>query len=105
MFQFLMDNSIFIIFIVCAAIIGRFEYKKYLQGKNINSSEFRSLFRFNINDVREELLDKLAASIVMTVVISLILSRQLWMNDTFHIVFLTNLLSESIWKYLNKVFN
>lgn len=102
--QFLLDNSITIIFLITASILGYSEYKKYLARKQLTPQEFRSLLRFKINEVGNELLAKLAVSIVVTLLISIVSFRELWMNDCFHIVFLTNLLSKPTYKYLKKLF-
>lgn len=103
--QFLMDNSIILIFLIAASILGYSEYKKYLQKQAMSPVEFRSMLRLKLNEVGNELLAKFAVSVIVSIVISLVSFRELWMNDTFHIVFLTNLLSRPTWKYLKRLFN
>lgn len=100
----LMNNSILLIFLLTVAIVGRSEYKKYLKRKNIDSVEFKNQLRSKLNAVGNEMLAKLAVSIIVSVVISLVSFRELWMNDCFHIVFLTNLMSKPTYKRLKRLF-
>lgn len=104
MIQSLLDHSILLIFLVTAFIVGRSEYKKYLDRKNLSPQELRSVLRLKIDSIGKELLAKLAVSIIVTLVISLVSFRELWMNDCFHIVFLTNLLSKPTYKRLKSIF-
>lgn len=92
MLDFLLNNSITIIFLITASFLGYSEYRRYLQKSGQSPEEFRLSFRKRFNELGNELLLKLLASALITAVISMVSFRELWMNDAFHIVFLTNLL-------------
>jgi hypothetical protein len=94
---------VLIVFLITVAFLANSEYKKYLAKKNMDPAEFRSMLRLKIDEVGKELLAKLAVSVLVSVVISLVSFRELWMNDCFHIVFLTNLLSKPTYKRLKKI--
>lgn len=57
----------------------------------------------NAKALGKELLLKLIVSIIITVVISIVSFRQVWMNDCFHIVFFTNMLSRRAYEYLKRL--
>jgi hypothetical protein len=103
MLDFLLNNSIFIVFAITASILGFSEYRRYLRRTGQTPAEVRISLRERLNEVGNELLAKLLVSIIVTLVISIVSFRELWMNDTFHIVFLTNLLSKPTYKYLKSL--
>lgn len=98
--DFLLNNSIFIVFTICAVALGYIEYRQYLKRRLTSGSILTDKFKANINDVARDLLVKLLVSVIIAFVISLVSFRELWMNDTFHIVFLTNILYGRVSTYL-----
>lgn len=103
MTSFLLNNSIFIVFAITASILGISEYRRYLRRTGKTPKEVQLSLRERLNEVGNELLAKLLVSVIVTLVISIISFRELWMNDTFHIVFLTNLLSKPTYRYLKSL--
>lgn len=85
-------------------VIGYSEYRRHLEKTKLSPREFRSLLRLKFNEIGNELVLKLVASAVITVVISMVSFREIWMNDAFHIVFLTNLLYARTVNLLVKLF-
>lgn len=104
MLDFLINHSIHLIGLLAIIIIAVSEYKKYLKRNNLTPSEFRSLIQTRTNELGKMLLIKLVVSILVSIVISVVSFRELWMNDTFHIVFLANVLSRPTYNYLKRIF-
>ncbi len=104
MLNSILDNSILIIFLVTAYALGKAEYKKYLERKSLSPNEFRSLLRPKISKIRNEILVKFVVTLMVTVIISVVSFRQLWVNDCFHITFLAYLLGNPIHKRLKSLF-
>ena len=103
MFQTLMNHSITIVFLIAAAIIARSEYKRYLVKQQMSPQEFRSLLRLKINEAGAGLLIKFVNAVLIAFVISLVSFREIWVNDVFHIVFLTLLMARPLHKLVKSV--
>lgn len=104
MLDFLLNNSITIIFLLTIGFLGYSEYRRYLQRKEITPSEFRSLVRSKINEIGSGLLTKLATAVVIALIVSLVSFRELFVMDVFHTVFLTLLLARPVSKKLKAIF-
>src|SRR5690606_29162682 len=104
MIEVLLDNSVLIIGFLVISLVGYREYRRYLQRKGITSEQFRVSFRENLNKVSPSLLTKLAMSVCIAVIISVISFRSLFVNDVFHTVFLTILMAPTTYKVLRRLF-
>ena len=100
MVQLLLDNSIFMIACFCFGFVGYSECRRYLRRSGKTPKEVRSSLRLKLDEVGKHLLIKLASSVIVTLVISLISFREVWMNDCFHIVFVASLLQPLVLKQL-----
>lgn len=104
MMQLLMNNSILIVFLLAAFVVGRSEYKRYLAKQSLTPKEFRDLLRLKLNEAGSKVLSKFVASLVISLLISMVSFRELWVNDVFHVVFLTMLMARPIHKQIRKLF-
>jgi hypothetical protein len=102
--QFLMDNSVLIVFLITAAVLGRSEYKRYLRENGLSSAEAIARLRRGINEIGESLFPKLLATLLISLLISMVSFREIFVPDVFHIVFLTMLLARPTSKLIKKLF-
>lgn len=92
MLQTLMNNSILIVFLLTVFVVGRNEYRRYLQRKGISGLEFRLSLQRQIDKAGAPLLAKLATALIVASLISIVSFREFFLTDVFHTVFLTMLL-------------
>lgn len=104
MLDFLLDHSIHIIGCIALTFIAVSETKRYMKNNRISLYDLTSKIRSNINEVGEELIPKLLSSAVVSILISIVSFRELWMNDVFHIVFLASLLLGPANHYIKQLF-
>lgn len=104
MLDFLLDHSVHIIGFIVFIFMAVSETRRYMKKNKMSCSDLTSKIRLNINEVGEELIPKLLSSVAVSTLISIISFRELWMNDTFHIVFLSSLLLGPANKYIKQLF-
>jgi hypothetical protein len=92
------------VFLLAASVVGRSEYKRYLAKQGMTSQEFRDLLKLKLNEAGSKVLLKFITSLIIAFLISMVSFRELWVNDVFHVVFLTMLLARPIHKQLRKMF-
>lgn len=100
MLQFLIQHSVSIIGIIAITFLGMSASKEYMKKHNMTTSQFFSEIRRVKDEVGTVLLAKLITASLITLVVSLISFRQIWMNDTFHVVFLTIIIYPRLEQYL-----
>jgi hypothetical protein len=101
--DFLLNNSLFIVTGIAFTVFGIAEYRRYLDKRMMTNAEFIQQLRERLNDQGSILAYKLLTSVIVTLVISMVSFRQLWMNDCFHIVFLTAILFPPTLRFLRKL--
>jgi hypothetical protein len=103
MFQTLMNNSVLLVFLVTASVLAYSEYKKYLAKQRMSPQEFRSFLRLKLNEAGSQLLIKFVNALLIAFVISMVSFREIWVNDVFHIVFLTLLMAKPLHKMVKSI--
>lgn len=101
--EFLLNNFIVILFLSLLVYICIDQKNKYIIEKGMSKSEFNTMFRSKFNEVGNYLFKKLINALSISIIISLISFRELFIPDVFHTVFLTLLLSQYTEKYLQKL--
>lgn len=98
-------SCITVVILLGLIVFGYLEYKDYLKRKSITNSEYLKILMEKVNEVGMLLAAKLATSLVVACLISVVSFRQFWSNDTFHIVFLSSLLLKPARKYIGRIFD
>ena len=96
MTKFLLDNSLIIIFVLVMTIIARNELKAYMIKNNLDWSGFQSLVLQRLHQAGVEVLSYLVSALLITVTISLVSFKSVWITDVFHTVFFTIVLLKPI---------
>ena len=104
MLDLLINHSIHLIGIVVLGLMAHYQYKRLLQQSGLTPEAFRSSLRVKFNEVGNKLAAKLATSLVVATIISIVSFRELFVNDVFHTVFFTMVLVPLVYKKVKYIF-
>lgn len=98
----LLNNAVWIIFLVTGSIIAYREYKRYLQKNIMTPDDLRRLLRPKIEDLIISLANKFIVSVIVATFLYVFFRRFLWYTDVLLIVLITNLVSIHIYRLIKK---
>jgi hypothetical protein len=101
--EMLLNNIIVLLFLTLITYIAIDQKNKYIVKNGLTKEEFNLSFRQKFNEVVGYLFKKLVNALAVSIVISLISFRELFIPDVFHTVFLTILLIPYSEKYILKL--
>lgn len=90
--DWLLNNSHRIILFLALSYLTFCYVQNFMKKRGMNWNDFKSYFKSKLKETLEHLFPKIVTSIVFTFLISLISFREYWINDVFHVVFLTIIL-------------
>lgn len=103
MLQFLLNHCVSIVGLLALVILARNLTKEYMGKKGLDRAQLVSLLRLKTNEVGKFLFPKIIASVVITLTISPISFREIWVPDVYHVVFITSILFNRVEQYLAKL--
>jgi hypothetical protein len=98
----LLNNAIWIIFLITGSIIIYREYKRYLEKNIMTPDDLRRLLRPKISEVLISLANKFIVSVIVATILYTFFHRFLWYTDVLVIVLITNLISIHIYRFIKK---
>ena len=103
MLNFLLNHCVSIVGLLALAILARNLTKEYMGKKGLDRAQLVSLLRLKTNEIGKFLFPKIIASVLITLVVSPVSFRELWVPDVYHVVFITSILFNRVELYLSKL--
>jgi hypothetical protein len=103
--QSVMNFSVASIGLAVVVVLGAQYVYRQMKSKKLTVREYLKELQANLEASAGSLLVTLAASVLVSLIITMVSFRQVWSNDVFHVVFLAALLRDKAEYFLYRVFD